>query len=222
MRCPKTKLSSGRLILVQPNEPDEDIAIIRRIRVYDGRLLEVSAQLEDSMRTAPLILLLAVSAFAQSQSAPSTAACGPDHVTFVAHEGGDTLAPAPPEAGKARVYFIQDNGELADNQHYTLKIGLDGAWVGAYKNNSVFTVSVEPGEHHVCANVQSSFDQGLNFVFAHFTAEAGKVYYFRTRFFGVFLGSPQHPGRLDLDQPDSDQAKFLIATYPESLFKPKK
>jgi hypothetical protein len=174
------------------------------------------------MRTALFCLFLSLPAVAQNPSTDVTAACGSQKIAFVAHEGGAPIAPALPEAGKALVYFIQDNGELADDQHYTLKIGMDGAWVGAYKNNSVFTVSVAPGEHHVCANVQSNFDQGLNFAFAHFTAEAGKVYYFRTRFFGVFLGSPQHPGRLDLDQPDSDQANFLVATYPEGFFKPRK
>jgi len=137
------------------------------------------------MRAALLILLLPLSVFAQNQSAPVDAACGPQNVTFKAQQGAAPLAPALPETGKALVYFIHDDGQYGDYQHFTLKIGLDGAWVGAYKNNSVFTVSVLPGEQHLCANVQSSFDPGLIFSFAHFTAEAGKVYYFRTRFLTV-------------------------------------
>jgi hypothetical protein len=171
------------------------------------------------MRAALLILLLPLSVFAQNQSAPVDAACGPQNVTFKAQQGAAPLAPALPETGKALVYFIHDDGQYGDYQHFTLKIGLDGAWVGAYKNNSVFTVSVLPGEHHLCANVQSSFDPGLIFSFAHFTAEAGKVYYFRTR----FLGQLGHSSTaLFLDQPDSDEAKYLIANYPASVFKPKK
>jgi hypothetical protein len=39
----------------------------------------------------------------------------------------------------------------------------------------------------------------------HFTAEAGKVYYFRS-----------------LEQADSDEAKYLIANYPLSISTPKK
>ena len=39
-------------------------------------------------------------------------------------------------------------------------------------------------EHHVCANVQSDKSEGLLVALAHFTAEPGKVYYFRTRFLG--------------------------------------
>lgn len=174
------------------------------------------------MRTVVLMMLLSVSAFAQSQSSPVTAACGPKNVTFSVSEGSAPLAPALPESGKTLVYFIQDNGLRGDAQHYTLKIGLDGAWVGAYKNNSVFTVSVLPGVHHLCVNIQSITSATQNLAFAHFTAEAGKIYYFRTRFLaGLNTMYPVSP-YLALEQPDSDEAKYLIATYPESLFKPKK
>jgi hypothetical protein len=41
---------------------------------------------------------------------------------------------------------------------------------------------VEPGEHHVCVSAQpQSYEQEL-VALAHFTAERGKVYYFRTQF----------------------------------------
>lgn len=52
--------------------------------------------------------------------------------------------------------------------------------------------------------------------FAHFTAEEGKVYYFRTRAFG---GSNQV--LFEIDPIDSDQAKYLIASYPLSVSHPK-
>ncbi len=100
-----------------------------------------------------------------------------------------------------------------------LKIGLDGAWVGAYRQNSYFTVSVEPGDHHVCANVQSNSSVGHLIALAHFTAEAGNVYYFRTRFFG---GLPEPaPPFVDLDPVDSDQAKYMITSFPPSVSQPK-
>jgi hypothetical protein len=51
---------------------------------------------------------------------------------------------------------------------------------------------------------------------AHFTAEAGKVYYFRTRAFG-----DKDQWLLDLDPVDSDQANYLIASYPLSVSHPK-
>ena len=180
-----------------------------------------SVWLEESVRTALLLLLLSVPAFAQSQPSLVTAACGPTNVTFSVSEGSAPLAPALPESGNALVYFIQDSGLRGYAQHYTLKIGLDGAWVGAYKKNSVFTVSVPPGVHHLCVNVQSISSAAQNLAFAHLTAEAGKIYYFRTRFLAGITMYPVSP-YLALDQPDTDEAKYLIATYPESLFKPKK
>ena len=98
----------------------------------------------------------------------------------------------------------------------TTTIGLDGAWVGANKNSSYFTVSVAPGEHHVCVQVQSRRGHPLGFV--HFTADAGRVYYVNWR---VIYGE-QAEANLFLGEVDSDQAKYLIASYPLSVSTPKK
>ena len=86
---------------------------------------------------------------------------------------------------------------------------MNGAWVGATQHNSYFSISVEPGEHHMCA------DTGPVIALAHFNAEAGKVYYFRARAFG---GENQR--LFDFDPLDSDQAKYLIASYPLSVSRP--
>jgi hypothetical protein len=50
--------------------------------------------------------------------------------------------------------------------------------------------------------------------FAHFTAEAGKVYYFRWRYMSG--------GNLLLAPVDRDEAKYQIAMFPLSVSKPKK
>lgn len=93
---------------------------------------------------------------------------------------------------------------------------MNGAWVGANHGNSYFSVSVDPGEHHVCATLQSSVvDQRVEL--AHFTAEAGKIYYYRTR-----LVLSRNIELLELDPIDSDQAKYLISSYPLSISRPKK
>jgi len=174
------------------------------------------------MKIALVALFFAVSAFAQGPPVGVAAACGRKNVSFAVKLGDPQQTSAQPEPGKAMVYFIQDDGPGGDHQHYTLRIGLDGTWVGAYKHNSYFTVSVEPGEHHVCANVQSNSSAGLNLALAHFTAEPGKVYYFRTQFLaGLTTQYPVYP-YLVLDQPDSDQAKYLIASYPLSVSQPDK
>lgn len=169
------------------------------------------------MGTTLVVMLLATCAFAQEASNVSMA-CGPKSTNFDAKRDEFQHALEQPEAGKARIYFIQDIGAVhCLGACITTKIGVDGAWVGADQHNSYFSVSVEPGEHHVCANRQSHFAQANQMIaLAHFAAEAGKVYYFRTRTFGT-----ENQVILDLDPIDSDEAHFLIASYPLSVFHPK-
>jgi hypothetical protein len=67
-------------------------------------------------------------------------------------------------------------------------------------------------------NWQSRLDyRSRSFAMANFTAEAGKVYYFRARIF---------PGRydysFDLDPINGDQGKYLVASSAFSVSHPKK
>jgi len=172
------------------------------------------------MKSVIVVLLFAVSAVAQNSSAVAPAACGSMGVSYDVKVDDSQHAPTQPEPGKARIYVIQDDGPWGSHQHYTLRIGLDGTWVGAYKQNSYVTVSVEPGERHLCANVQSDSSFGKLVELTHFTAEAGKVYYFRTRFLAGMPGPT--PPILDLDPVDSDQANHLISSYPLSISRPNK
>ena len=164
------------------------------------------------MKSALIALLFAASAFAQNTSGTATSACGPKDASFDVKLDKTQHTLAQPEPGKALVYFIQERRAAA-------QIGLDGAWVGANKNSSYFAVSVEPGEHHVCADVHTPRGiPGVPVGFLHFTAEAGRVYYFDAR---VVPGVGADP-YLFFDAVDSDQAKFLIASYPLSVSTPKK
>jgi hypothetical protein len=168
--------------------------------------------LDPIVKGALIALFFAASAFAQAPSSGITLACGPQDASFDVKLDKSQHTQVQPEPGKARVYFIQEKG--SDAFAVTTGIGIDGARVGANKNSSYFAVSVEPGEHHVCANVQSfrGHPRGL----AHFTAEAGKVYYFDGR---VVYG-----GGADLyfflGAADSDQGKYLIDSLPLSVSKP--
>jgi hypothetical protein len=163
------------------------------------------------MRTALALILFTMAAFAQDPSAVSAAqaACGPSNVKFDVKDGNSQHTIGQPEAGKALVYVIQD---LVSVGSVITKVALDGAWVGANHNNSYFSFAVDPGERHLCANWQSRFERLSQIVgLAHFTAEAGKVYYFRTKAFG---GRYQAPS-LDLDPIDSDQGRLFVATIPK-------
>ncbi|MGA2808346.1 MAG: DUF2846 domain-containing protein [Terracidiphilus sp.] len=168
------------------------------------------------MKVALVALLFAASAWTQNTPASPTAACGPGNVDFKVKLESTASLPSQPPPGKALVYFIHDAGTSAVLAYPTTKVGMDGAWLGANHSNSYFFVSVEPGEHHVCASLQSSLVEGRA-EFAHFQAEAGKVYYYRTR-----LVMSREVELLELEPIDSDQGRYLISAYPLSISTPKK
>jgi Protein of unknown function (DUF2846) len=167
------------------------------------------------MKIAIATLLLAASAFAQTPPTMTMAACGPQKVSFSVKLDESPHTSTQPEPGKALVYFFHDAGTNLTVGYPTAKVGLDGAWVGANHGNSYFYVSVEPGEHHVCATLQSSL-VAPRLELAHFTAEAGKVYYYRTR-----LVVSRGMELLELDPIDSDQGKYLTDFFPVAVSHPK-
>lgn len=183
------------------------------------------------MRTAPALFLLSlftlttfaltISALAQDSAAVTAAeaACGPKGVNFDVKDDDAPHAVGRPEAGKALVYVVQEIGELnCIGACLTTKIAVDGAWVGANHHNSYLFFAVEPGEHHLCTSWQSHFARMSRVVgLAHLTAEAGKVYFFRTRVIGR-----QGPTFFDFEPIDSDLGRLFVALIPLSISHPKK
>jgi hypothetical protein len=173
------------------------------------------------MKTALVFFLLAFSTAAQEKTVPPwLSACGPSDVKFDVNKF-QTKSPAEPQPSKALVYVVEDTGHSEKEcllGCITVRVGLDGAWVGANQGTTQFSFSVEPGEHHLCANWQSKLGR-LSAIhsLANFTAEPGKVYYFRTR---VWAGDKVP--FLDLDPVNSDQGRYLVATSSLALSHAKK
>lgn len=174
------------------------------------------------MKTIIAVMVLTASALAQGPSVRVASACGPKNVSFDVKLDDSRHTAALPEPGRAMVYFIQDDGPWGKYQHYVLKIGVDGEWVGAYKKNSYFTVDLMPGDHHVCAAVQSTYPLRNYLALAHFTAEPGKTYYFHTQFFNGTSSLYPSPPYVQLDLLDSDEGKYMISIYPLSVWSAKK
>lgn len=177
------------------------------------------------MKVTLAIFFFAASAISQQKIrfgqpiANSSLACGPAQASFRVKVDDTQHTLAPPEAGKARIYFIHEAGLPFTRLTFaypTSKFAIDGAWVGADHGNSYFSASVDPGEHHLCATLQSSLVED-RVELAHFLAEAGKVYYYRTRL--VLSGSVE---LLELESIDSDQGQYLLGSYPLSISKLKK
>jgi hypothetical protein len=146
------------------------------------------------------------------------AACGEptDIVSVDLDKGAHT--PVAPQPDKALVYVIQDTGESGLGLGFPItRVGMDGKWIGANKRNSYFSFFVAPGEQHLCAGIQSvSFFDDVEL--SHFKAEAGKVYYFRTR---VSWGRDTNV-YLSVTPIDSDQGEYLVGRYPSTKLHVKK
>ncbi len=177
------------------------------------------------LRTALIALLLASPAFAQDSTAdPFTAAgCGPNEIHFDVKTDKKQHPTAQPDTGKALVYVIGTswNDYVAVHLGTPLtRFGIDGTWVGANGYRSYFFFPVDPGDHRLCTNIQSKFERVVkNFTTAtSFTAEAGKVYYFRTKTPKAQTSSQQ----IKLVPVDPAEAQVLIAATSFSTFRLKK
>jgi hypothetical protein len=126
-----------------------------------------------------------------------------------------------PEAGKALVYFIQDDSDFDSRPRPTTKMGIDGAWVGAMQSNSYFYFSVDPGVHHLCASWQTTVGPGTSHMTAaaHFSAEANGVYYFEVK--DTWRHDGGSPG-IHLKPMDSDEGQLMVNKYTFSVSQPKK
>lgn len=152
---------------------------------------------------------------ASGQNLPYAPACGPAKLRYRVKVNDNPGPNAPPRPGKALIYFIQDENTDGLIDH-TTRIALDGKWIGANKGTSYFSVSVDPGVHHVCASTET-MQQGQPIELAHFTAEAGQTYYYRTK-----LILTRYVSSFDLAPLDGDEGSYLADFFPLSESKPKK
>src|SRR5215470_17865052 len=158
------------------------------------------------MKAIAAVVLLACCALAQDKRAISRAevGCGPQDVKYEV-KTDESQHPTPtPEDGKALIYVVADG-------HLTSIFGFDEMWVGAVDGGRYFFVPIEPGEHHLCAMLQSSLTERvltwLPRVSVHsLKAEPGGTYYFRTRMVRISTGFV-----LQLDQLDPDEGRWFVA-----------
>ena len=143
----------------------------------------------------------------------AAAACGPGNVEFNVKTDRSAHPTLQPEGGKAVVYVAQ----AIPNEAITVRVGFDGAWVGANHVSSYFAFPVDPGVHHLCASLQSSrlVNRGASRISLHrLTAAAGRVYYFR-------VATDNTGFSLDIQTVDEDEGQYLVETSAHSTSHPK-
>jgi hypothetical protein len=175
-----------------------------------------------TMKRTIVACLFASCAFAGDQGVIARA-CGPEAVTFDVKTGQPLAALPKPDAGKALVFVIQDRRLVSEciKCTPTVRIGVDGNWMGAQHHDSWLSFSVQPGSHHLCADLQGERGRSAEpkrISLASFTAEAGAVYYFRVRTTNDRLGWTT----VDVGAVNSDEAELLVTSYPPSSSQPQK
>jgi hypothetical protein len=181
-----------------------------------------------SAKVAVLVFAITFANAARTWATVLPDACGQDNVKFkVSNQKGQT-APAGPAADEAQIVIIEnpemDPQCVGPSCHVTVRIGLDGKWMGASHDKSYFAFSVAPGEHHLCANWQSALGSLNKLVgMASFTAEAGKVYYYQVK--PVMRPTTEREPdeyRLDLTPLVEDEGKFGVKVLALSTSTPKR
>ncbi len=142
--------------------------------------------------------------------------CGSEKIDFDVDTKKDQPAPAAPEEGKAQIVFIEKSPYAR-----VTRFGVDGAWVGATKGNSYFTVSVAPGKHHLCAYAEGNllmhgFEPGVKSLLF----EAGKTYYLKYTL-SVDVSHDARTSSATFDPLEADEGAYLIKKYPLSQSKAK-
>jgi Protein of unknown function (DUF2846) len=175
------------------------------------------------MKATLVILLFALfAATALAQNTPTAVApgCGTASAKFNVKTDKSQHPLAQPETGKAVVYFLEDDNSFESSPKPTTRLAVDGSWVGANHGDSYFYISVDPGEHHLCASWQSFVGFGMHetSAAAHFTAEAGQSYYFRVR--NTWLRE-HGVTRVELLPVDSDEGQLLASRFAFSSSQPK-
>ena len=196
----------------------------------------------NSRSIALLLCLVLTTAVGARATTILPEACGNDDVKFEVKAEKSQNVPAAPDAGMAQIVFIDSN-----RNSFIFRFGVDGSWVGAAQKDSYFAVNVAPGNHHLCMSVQLN---GLNSETAKlrevrllsFTAEAGKVYYFKSAYEWIEGGvvsktfaqdsgsasaeqtmfhgsSPTIGGLIDFVQIDPEAGRFSVRSMKLSTWK---
>ncbi len=162
-------------------------------------------------------LVLAPLAVAQN-ALPLTqaeSACGSFDVKFDVKTDDKEHPLAPAEAGKAHIYVIEDwdwrdRGRI---NRPTVRVGMDGKWMGADQGDSYVFFAADPGQRHLCVSWQEGMGSSNNLIAVYgLEAEPDQTYYLRAN---IARGeSVLHA--LTLEPLNIDEAQLLLARYPHA------
>lgn len=167
---------------------------------------------------AQLLLCASLLAASQARANKLPDACGDDKVQFDVYTEGHQPPPARPPAGWAQIVLIENENQMVGHSgSATVRFGLEGDWVGANKGNSYFTVTVNPGVHHLCASIR----EGGYVDLASVAAEPDKVYYFEARVTVQSAPFFQDSITFGLSQLSEDHGQERVNTWKHAIGTPR-
>jgi hypothetical protein len=172
------------------------------------------------------LMLAPVQALAKSKSAAILPdGCGDDAVMYDAIWEKDNPGLPALADGKALIVFVESLPYSPKKAYKadTIRFGVDGAWVGANIDESYFTVTVDPGEHNLCASAEYAPNSRKHLYnkTATFTAEPGKVYYFEAAH-NVIGGQNASISAFDFAQLSESDGKYRVKAWKFATSNPKK
>jgi len=148
--------------------------------------------------------------------------CGDAKTNFtIEKKKSDGKVPAPAE-GKALLvleYPVIWTGVHLGTGGGDLRVGMDGAWLGAAQSNSYFTVQIDPGEHHLCVTEAGAFGgvKKDGIAMAKVNAEAGKTYFYQYKL--TFQVQNKATARtFNFALADEDEGRFQVKSLKRSEF----
>jgi hypothetical protein len=192
---------------------------------YSGKALIFQESRGETMtKTLLVVLLFAVPAWGQEQAADALAmaGCGPSNVKFEVKKDKKQHPMGQVEPGKALVYIFGDETRDANVSYFggaTVRLGVDGVWMGATQYQSYFFFPVSTGGHRLCAGWQSVIARIAKVrTAASFNAQAGEVYYFRV----VSELRHEREPAIKIESLDDAEGALLIASSALSASRTKK
>ena len=163
------------------------------------------------MKTILAVALLSVPAFAQPLSSnPLNAACG-NATSSYAVSAGPTHSSVAADPEMATVVLITRSYIVHYGCGQTVRFGMDSKWLGALCLDQHVVAQIQPGDHHLCVDLQNQKGAPAFTALSSLHAEAGKVYYFRA-YYGV-----NHS--LLLHVLDGDEGSLLLGTTKSAVSK---
>lgn len=145
-------------------------------------------------------------------------ACGSPNIKFSVHKGEMQRPPSQAPISKARIVLFPEAISIVTGCRYATRLGIDGKWVGAACLGTYLSAGIDPGEHHICADLQQK-PTAQHTALYELSVKQGKTYYFRAE---IIDSNPYQANMaVHLERINEDEGLLLLSIRPAAQSKAK-